>query len=153
MASSHRILVINIGSTTTKVAFFENHHLKSQQTIDHVSQQIESITDYMEQFALRKEAIEGCVAKHHIELSKCHMIVSRGGLTAPLSSGVYLVDEGMREDLRSGKYGQHPTNLGPLIAHDLAKQASIRAAIVNSPSIDEYQPLVRVSGIPEIERQ
>jgi butyrate kinase len=153
MAASYRILVFNIGSTTTKVAFFENDRLKFQETIEHVSQQLTSITDYMEQFTLRKEGIEGFLAKHQIELSKLHMIVSRGGLTAPLSSGVYLVDEGMREDLRSGKYGQHPTNLGPLIAHDLAKQASIRAAIVNSPSIDEYQPLVRVSGIPEIERQ
>jgi butyrate kinase len=144
---------LNIGSTTTKVAFFKNDHLEFQETIDHVSQELKSITDYMEQFPLRKEGIEGFLAKHQIELSKCHMIVSRGGLTTPLSSGVYLVDEGMREDLRSGKYGQHPTNLGPLIAHDLAKQATIQAVIVDSPSIDEYQPLARVSGIPEIKRK
>ncbi len=99
------------------MGFFENDRLKFQETIDYVSQQPRSITDYMEQFPLRKEGIEGFLAKHQIELGKLHMIVSRGGLTAPLSSGVYLVDEGMCEDLRSGKYGQHPTNLGPLIAH------------------------------------
>lgn len=99
------------------MGFFENDRLKFQETIDYVSQQLRSITDYMEQFPLRKEGIEGFLAKHQIELGKLHMIVSRGGLTAPLSSGVYLVDEGMCEDLRSGKYGQHPTNLGPLIAH------------------------------------
>ena len=153
MASSYRILILNIGSTTTKVAFFKNDYLEFQETIDHVSQELKSITDYMEHLSLHKEGIEGFLAKHQIELNKCHMIVSRGGITRPLSSGVYLVDEGMREDLRSGKYGQHPANLGPLIAHDLAKQASIQAVIVDSPSIDEYQPLARVSGIPEIKRK
>ena len=80
MASFYRILVLNIGSTTTKVAFFENDRLKLQETIDYVSQQLRSITDYMEQFPLRKEGIEGFLAKHQIELSKLHMIVSRGGL-------------------------------------------------------------------------
>lgn len=153
MTSSFKILVFNIGSTTTKVAFFENDHLKVQETIDYGSQQLRSLTDYMQQFSLRKEGIEGLLTKRQIELGKFDMIVSRGGLTAPLSSGVYLVDERMCEDLRSGKHGQHPANLGPLIAYDLAKQAAIRAVIVDSPCIDEYHPLARISGIPEIERK
>jgi butyrate kinase len=59
----------------------------------------------------------------------------------------------MCDDLRSGKYGQHPTNLGPLIAHDLAKQVGVQAVVVDSPSTDEYHPLSRISGIPEIERR
>jgi butyrate kinase len=66
---------------------------------------------------------------------------------------VYAIDEGMCDDLSSGIYGQHPTNLGPLIAYDFAKQAGIQAVIVDSPSTDEYHPLSRISGIPEIERR
>jgi butyrate kinase len=81
------------------------------------------------------------------------MIVSQGGLTAPISSGVYLIDERMCHDLRSGKYGQHPTNLGPLIANDLTGSDGIRAVIVDSPSTDEFHDLARISGIPEIERK
>jgi butyrate kinase len=153
MASIYKILVLNIGSTTTKVAFFENHHLKVQEIIGYDPQQVRSLMHYMEQFHLRRQGIVKFLEKHRIALGDLHMIVSRGGLTAPIDSGVYLVDERMCDNLRSGKYGQHPTNLGPLIGYDLAKQGGIRAVIVDSPSTDEYQPLARVSGIPEIERK
>ncbi|MCK4787635.1 MAG: butyrate kinase [Desulfobacteraceae bacterium] len=153
MVPIYKILVLNIGSTTTKVAFFENHHLKVQEIIGYDPQQVGSLMHYMEQFHLRRQGIVKFLEKHRIVLGDLHMIVSRGGLTAPITSGVYLVDERMCDDLRSGKYGQHPTNLGPLIAHDLAKQTGVRAVIVDSPSTDEYQPLARVSGIPEIERK
>ena len=153
MASSYKILVLNIGSTSTKLAFFDKDHLKTQETIDHTAHQLNSLTHYMDQLSLRRKAIEDFLESNLIELDTVHMIASRGGLTAPLSSGVYLIDERMCEDLRSGKYGQHPTNLGPVIAHDLAKQASIQAVIVDSPSTDEYHPLARISGIPEIERK
>ena len=153
MASIYKILVLNMGSTTTKVAFFETHHLKIQETIGHDPQQVGSLMNHMKQLHLRKQGIVGFLEQHRIALGDLHMIVSRGGLTAPIASGVYLVDDRMCEDLRSGKYGQHPTNLGPLIAHDLAKQAGIRAVVVDTPSTDEYEPLARISGIPEIQRK
>jgi len=153
MATIYKILVLNIGSTTTKVAFFEKHHLKVQEIIGYDPQQVGSIMHYMDQFHLRRRGIVNLLEKHRIALGDFHMIASRGGLTAPIDSGVYLVDERMCDDLRSGKYGQHPTNLGPLIAHDLARQTGIRAVIVDSPSTDEYHPLARVSGIPEIRRK
>jgi butyrate kinase len=153
MASIYKILVLNIGSITTKVAFFENHHLKLQENIGHDPEQVGASIHYMDQFHLRRQGIVGFLEKHRIARGDLHMIASRGGLTAPIDSGVYLIDEGMCDDLRSGKYGQHPTNLGPIIAHDLAKQTHIRAVIVDSPSSDEYQPFARVSGIPEIKRK
>jgi butyrate kinase len=149
----YKILVLNIGSITTKVAFFENQHLKVQEIIGYDPQQVGSLMHYMDQFHLRRQGIVGFLETHRIAPGDLHMIASRGGLTAPIDSGVYLIDEGMCDDLRSGKYGRHPTNLGPIIAHDLAKQTGIRAVIVDSPSTDEYQPLARVSGIPEIKRK
>lgn len=153
MAPSYNILVLNIGSTTTKVAFFENDLIKVKEIIGYEPNQVGLLMHYMEQLDLRREGIVEFLKKHLIELDKLDMIVSRGGLTAPLSSGVYLINEEMCDDLHSGKYGQHPTNLGPLIAHGLANQAGIQAVIVDSPSTDEYQPLARISGIPEIERK
>jgi butyrate kinase len=153
MASFYRIFVLNIGSTSTKLAFFEQDHLKAQETIDHTIHQLNSLTDYLDQLPLRKKSIEGFLEYNQLELDKVHMIASRGGLTAPVSSGVYLVDKRMCEDLRSGKYGQHPTNLGPILAYDLGQLAGIQAVIVDSPSTDEYHPLARISGIPEIERK
>ena len=77
MATSYKIFVLNIGSTSTKLACFEANHLKLKETIDHVSEQFRSLTDYMEQLPLRKEAIEGFLAKHQIELAWFHMVVSR----------------------------------------------------------------------------
>ena len=153
MALSHNILVLNIGSTTTKAAVFENDHPKFQKTIPHGPELTRPLSGYMAQFPLYLERVKKFLAEHHIDVGQLDIIVSRGGLTAPLSSGVYLIDKRMCDDLRSGKYGQHPTNLGPLIANDLAWQAGIRAVIVDSPSTDEFHPLARISGIPEIERK
>ena len=153
MVSPNKIFVINVGSTTTKIGFFEDDSFKIQKTIDHTGQQLGSLTHYKEQLIFRREAIDGFLMKYQIKLDELHMIVSRGGLTAPLSSGVYRIDDRMCEDLRSGKYGQHPVNLGPQIAYDLAKGAGIGAVIVDSPSVDEFDSLARVSGIPEIERR
>lgn len=153
MALSHNILVLNIGSTTTKIAVFENDHPKFQETIPHGPELAGPLSEYMAQFPLYLERVKKFLADHHVDIGQLDMIVSRGGLTAPIYSGVYLIDKQMRQDLRSGKYGQHPTNLGPLIANDLAKRAGIRAVIVDSPSTDEFHDLARISGIPEIERK
>ena len=153
MALSHNILVLNIGSTTTKIAVFENDHPKFQETIAHGPELAGPLSEYMAQFPLYLERVKKFLADHHVDIGQLDMIVSRGGLTAPIYSGVYLIDKQMRQDLRSGKYGQHPTNLGPLIANDLAKRAGIRAVIVDSPSTDEFHDLARISGIPEIERK
>lgn len=153
MAPSHNILVLNIGSTTIRVAVFENDHAKFQETIPHDPELTGPLSEYMELSPLYLERVKKFLADHHMDVGQLDIIVSRGGLTAPLAAGVYLIDERMCADLRSGKYGQHPTNLGPLIANDLAGPAGISAVIVDSPSTDEFHPPARISGIPEIERK
>ena len=153
MAPPHNILVLNIGSTTTRAAVFENDHPKYQETMPHDPELAGPLSGYLAQFSLHLKQVKKFLVDHHIDVGQLDIIVSRGGLTAPLAAGVYLIDERMCADLRSGKYGQHPTNLGPLIANDLAGPAGIRAVIVDSPSTDEFHPLARISGIPEIERK
>ena len=153
MTLSHKILVLNIGSSTTKIAVFENDQPKFQETIAHGSELTGPLSEYMAQFPLYLEHVKQILFDHHIDVGQLDMIVSQGGLTAPISSGVYLIDQRMCDDLRSGKYGQHPTNLGPLIANELAETDGIRAVIVDSPSTDEFHDLARISGMPEIERK
>jgi butyrate kinase len=153
MTLSHNILVLNIGSTTTKIAVFENDQPKFRETIAHGPELTGPLSEYMAKLPLYLKRVKKFLADHHVDVGQLDMIVSRGGLTAPIFSGVYLIDKQMRQDLRSGKYGQHPTNLGPLIASDLAGPAGIRAVIVDSPSTDEFHDLARISGIPEIERK
>jgi butyrate kinase len=153
MTLSHNILVLNIGSSTTKIAVFEKDHPKFQETIAHGPELTGPLSEYMAQFPLYLEHVKQILADRHVDVGQLDIIVSQGGLTAPISSGVYLVDKQMCDDLRSGKYGQHPTNLGPLIANELAKPAGIRAVILDSPSTDEFHDLARISGIPEIERK
>jgi butyrate kinase len=153
MTLSHNILVLNIGSTTTKIAVFEKGQPKFQETIAHGPELTGSLSEYMAQFSLYLEYVKQILVDHRIDVGQLDMIVSQGGLTAPISSGVYLINQRMCDDLRSGKYGQHPTNLGPLIANDLAESAGIRAVIVDSPSTDEFHDLARISGMPEIERK
>ncbi len=153
MTLSHNILVLNIGSTTTRAAVFENDQPKFQETIAHGPELTGPLSEYMAQFPVYLEHVKQFLADHHMDVGRLDIIVTRGGLTAPISSGVYLIDKRMCDDLRSGKYGQHPTNLGPLIAHDLAGPAGLRAVIVDSPSTDEFHDLARISGTPEIERK
>jgi len=153
MTLSYNILVLNIGSTTTKIAVFENDHPKFQETIAHGPELTGPLSEYMTQFPLYFEHVKQILIDHRIDVGQLDMIVSQGGLTAPVSSGVYLINQRMCDDLRSGKYGQHPTNLGPLIANDLAGPAGIRAVIVDSPSTDEFHDLARISGMPQIERK
>lgn len=153
MTLSHNILVLNIGSSTTKIAAFENDHPKFQETIAHGPELTGPLSEYMAQFPLYLEHVKQILADHHVDVDQLDIIVSQGGLTVPISSEVYLIDKQMCDDLRSGKYGQHPTNLGPLIANELAKPAGIRAVILDSPSTDEFHDLARISGIPEIERK
>jgi len=153
MAPLYNILVLNIGSTTIKVALFENERPKIKETIAHDPEHAGLPEQDAAHYFLYKNKIDQFLKKHKIDAGRLDMIVSRGGLTAPLCSGVYLVDQKMCDDLGAGKYGRHPSNLGPVIARDLAQSAGIRAVIVDSPATDEYHPLARISGTPEIERK
>ena len=81
------------------------------------------------------------------------MIVSRGGLGKPAPAGAYRIDEDMCRDLLEGKYGMHPSALGPAMALDISKKYGMPAIVIDPPSTDEFQPLARISGLPEIERK
>ena len=149
-----RILVINPGSTSTKLAVFEDEKALYGETIAHPHQQIAAFPRIPDQYAFRRDAVLAFLSKHAIEPSSLDAVVGRGGLRRPLESGTYRVNERMLEELRTpNKERDHVTNLGALIANEIAQPAGIPAFIVDPVCVDELEPLARVSGLPEIERK
>lgn len=149
----HLILVINVGSTSTKVGLFSDEKILVKETVDHAASDLARLYEYDEWLKFHQAAVEKILKGHREETEGIRLVVSRGGLTKSVEGGAYLIDEYMLKDLRSGKYGWHPCNVGPAIAHEIATQLGIRAIIYDSPVADEMEPLARVSGLKGIERK
>ncbi|PID26782.1 MAG: butyrate kinase [Candidatus Cloacimonadota bacterium] len=150
---SKKILTINPGSTSTKIAVFEGSKELFLKNIKHSSEEIEKFEDISDQYEFRKDIILKELADANIDLSDLKAIVGRGGLIKPVPSGVYTVNEALKEDLRKGVLGKHASNLGGLIADDIANTIEgARAFIADPVVVDEFDPVARVSGHPDFER-
>jgi len=149
-----RILVINPGSTSTKLAVFEADKPVYSETIAHPHQQLAAFPRIPDQYAFRRDAVLAFLEKHGVPLASLDAVVGRGGILRPLASGTYAVSERMLQELRNpNKERDHVVNLGALIANEIAQQAGIPAFIVDPVCVDEFEALARVSGLPEIERR
>ncbi len=153
MDKEHHLLVINVGSTSTKVGWFSGRDHAILETVRYSSEDLASYKSIKEQLPRREEDILEFLKRNGIGLEGIDMIVSRGGLGKPAPAGAYMIDERMRTDLLEGKYGMHPSALGPAMALDIAKKYGIPAIVIDPPSTDEFHPLARISGLPEIERK
>jgi butyrate kinase len=153
MNKEHRLLVINVGSTSTKVGWFSGGDNAILETIRYSAEALASYKSFGEQLPVREEDILNFLKKNGISLEGIDMIVSRGGLGKPAPAGAYRIDDDMCRDLLEGNYGMHPSALGPAMALDIAKRYGVPAIVIDPPSTDEFQPLARISGLPEIERK
>ena len=149
------ILVINPGSTSTKVAVFDHSEVVFQATIRHSADELALYSSIGEQLPFRKQLVLGQLKIAGVDLSSLQAVIGRGGLIKPVSSGVYTVNELMKEHLRSGFQGQHASNLGGLIAADIAElcQPGVQAFIADPVVVDELQPCARIAGHPLFERR
>lgn len=148
------LLAVNPGSTSTKFSLFEEDLQVFEKTLVHTMEEISRYSKITDQFHFRKNLIMKELYIRNIDLSAIAAIVSRGGLLKPIESGIYEVNEMMINDLKSGIYGQHASNLGALIARDIASSLPVaRAFIVDPVVVDELQPEARITGIPEIRRR
>lgn len=148
------ILVLNPGSTSTKVAVFQNNRPVFQKSIKHTSEELEPFTRVTDQYEFRKKIILKELVDAGIDISKISIVVGRGGLIKPIESGVYEVNQSMIDDLRSNKAVEHASNLGALIAHDLAtKITGARAFIADPIVVDEFSELARFAGHPNFCRE
>lgn len=149
-----KILVINPGSTSTKVAIFEGQELRSSKTLRHSSEELSPFKRLTDQFEFRTRIIEAFLEESGVKPQDLSAVVGRGGLLDPISSGgTYKVTEDMLEDLKSGKNGEHASNLGALIAYQFTKSFGIPSFIVDPVVVDEMEDLARYSGHPMIRRR
>jgi butyrate kinase len=149
----YRILVINPGSTSTKIGIFDNELSVIEKTIRHDAQEINSYNNIIDQYDFRKRTILEALDAEGINISKLSAVCGRGGLLRPIEGGTYSVNNAMLEDLRAGYSGQHASNLGGIIAFEIASGLNIPAFIVDPVVVDELDPLARISGFSLIERK
>ncbi len=149
----NRILVINPGSTSTKIGVFDNDLSILEKTIRHESEQINSFDNIIDQYEFRKQTILETLDIEGINISKLSAVCGRGGLLRPIEGGTYEVNDLMLLDLKAGYSGQHASNLGGIIAFEIASGLNIPAFIVDPVVVDELDPIARISGFPLIERK
>ena len=147
------ILAINPGSTSTKISVYEDRKEVFTKTLRHTNEELAPYKNVIEQLDFRKETIKAALEENNIPLKSLDVIVGRGGLVKPIPSGVYQVNEAMINDIKSGKNGEHASNLGAIIAKDLAAEVgNIPALIADPVVVDELAPVARVAGHPEFQR-
>ncbi|MDD2490646.1 MAG: butyrate kinase [Bacteroidales bacterium] len=145
----YKILAINPGSTSTKIAVFEDHKQIFTHTLRHSTEDLVKFQKISDQYEFRKDAILKALSDNSISLQELSVIVGRGGLLKPIKSGVYEVNRRMIEDLTKGVSGEHASNLGGLIASNLAKESGdCKAYIADPVVVDELEPIARISGHP-----
>lgn len=149
----HRILVINPGSTSTKIGVFEGESQLMESTLRHSSEEISQYPSIIDQYNFRKKAILESLEKEGINISTLSAICGRGGLLRPIEGGTYSVNDAMIQDLKAGYSGQHASNLGGIIAHEIASSLNLPAFIVDPVVVDELAPIARISGISAINRK
>jgi butyrate kinase len=149
---SFKLLIINPGSTSTKIGIYEDQKQVLEETLRHSSEEIAQYSNIFEQFEFRENVILDVLKEKDINLSTLDAVVGRGGLLKPIEGGTYKVNEIMLQDLKVGVLGQHASNLGGILANEIAKGLNIPAFIVDPVVVDEMEEIARISGIPEIER-
>lgn len=144
------ILVINPGSTSTKIAFYEFDQELASTSINHSEEELVKFESIPDQLDMRKEAILQWVQQTGY---KFDIVVGRGGLLKPLKSGVYEINDKMVDELTNFPSGQHASNLGAIIAYSLANENGCKSYTVDPVVVDELNPISRVSGLAGVERK
>ena len=152
---SLRILAINPGSASTKLGLYADERPIFTKNIRHSEAKIAQFHQrpIVDQQQFRCAQIESALAESGHDIHELHAVVGRGGLLPPLASGTYLVNEAMLDALRLAKRGEHASNLGAFLAHDIAQKAGVEAYVVDPVSVDEWPPHARLSGSALLERQ
>jgi len=147
------ILVINPGSTSTKLAIFNGEKEALLKTLRHLPSELEGFHRIIEQADFRKAIILEFLKESKLELSDFRAVIGRGGLVKPIPGGIYEVDAKMLEDLRSGKYGDHASNLGAVLAWDLSDNGRIPAFMADPVVVDEMSEMAKYTGFPSFTRR
>ncbi|SDI96583.1 butyrate kinase [Salimicrobium halophilum] len=146
-------LVINPGSTSTKIALFRNDTSLFEETIRHQQEELKRFKKLMDQYDFRKRVILDLLKERHFEVNDLDAVCGRGGLLKAIPGGTYEVNDQMLQDLKNGYNGEHASNLGGLIAFEIADKANAKSYIVDPVVVDEMEEVARISGVPELPRK
>lgn len=146
-----KILVINPGSTSTKIGIFEDETLIVEEKVMHTAEELKGFSRVADQFDYRLQLLQDLFARNDIDVREFACVVGRGGLMKPIISGTYTVRESMLDDFKNATYGEHASNLGAMLAYAIA-DGRVPAFIVDPVVVDELQEIARVSGQSGIDR-
>lgn len=149
----YRILAINPGSTSTKIAIYDNDKEVFETTLRHPASKIDEFEKIYDQYDFRKKVILDTLSEKEINLTKLDAVVGRGGLLKPIEGGTYKVTQPMIDDLKVGVLGEHASNLGGILANEIASNLNIPSFIVDPVVVDEMEDVARISGMPELKRK
>ena len=147
------VLVINPGSTSTKVALYDQEFEVKSNKLEHSQDELAKYNSVLDQYEYRLNLINNWLKKENIQTSSLKAVVGRGGLLRPIPGGTYLVTDKMLEDLRLGIGGEHAANLGGILARGIADKENINSYIVDPVSVYEFEEVARISGLNLIERK
>lgn len=153
MSIDNYILAINPGSTSTKIALYKNDLETHKTNIEHSSSDLEQYSSIASEYPMRYQAIRGFLDEIGFDDSKLSAVVGRGGLLPPVESGAYRVNESMVNRLKNNPVVEHASNLGGIIAYEIAKPLGIGAYIYDSVAVDELDDIARISGMKDIKRK
>lgn len=145
-------LIINPGSTSTKIGVFEDETLLFEETLRHSTEEISKYAAIVDQKDFRKHIITELLEKKDFDIKSLGVVVGRGGMLKPIPGGTYEVSDALLEDLKIGIQGQHASNLGGILAKEIADSIGVKAYIVDPVVVDELQSVARYSGVPELPR-
>jgi butyrate kinase len=149
---SVKSLIINPGSTSTKIGVFEDETLLFEETLRHSTEEIAQYASIVDQKDFRKEIIINLLKEKNFDINSLNMVVGRGGMLKPIPGGTYAVSDDLLEDLKIGKQGQHASNLGGILAREIGDSIGVPSYIVDPVVVDELEPVSRYSGVPELPR-
>lgn len=149
---SIKSLIINPGSTSTKIGVFEDETLLFEETLRHSTEEIARYASIVEQKDFRKDIIVNLLKEKEFDIQSLNVIVGRGGMLKPISGGTYPVTDALLADLKVGVQGQHASNLGGILAREIADSIGVPSYIVDPVVVDELMPEARYSGVPELPR-
>ena len=150
---SIKSLIINPGSTSTKIGVFEDETLLFEETLRHSTEEITSYASIYEQKDFRKKIITDLLTEKEFDIKSLNVVVGRGGMLKPIPGGTYPVTDALLEDLKVGKQGQHASNLGGILAREIADSIGVPSYIVDPVVVDELDAISRYSGVTELPRK
>ena len=150
---AYKLLIINPGSTSTKIGVYEGEKEILEETLRHSAEEILKYDTIFDQLDFRKEVILKVLKEKGIDINELDAVVGRGGMLKPIEGGTYEVNEAMVEDLKIGVQGPHASNLGGILSNEIAKEIGKRAFIVDPVVVDEMEDVARLSGVPELPRK